>query len=251
MITFQIASDLHIEYKNNDVPNPLDFIKPVSDVLILAGDIGSLYKIEQLTSFLKQLCLHFQIVLYVPGNHEYYSCVNIPLESMYHLTERLYKIEQTIENLYILNKTSIIIGNICISGCTLWSNPEIDIPKYIVRVNGMTTKIYKEKFLSEVRFIDKMIKYCQKKNMKLLIVTHHCPTYDVLKKVKKRQNLLSLYASHLDEFLTSKKVHTWICGHIHKNFDYITVGGTRLVGNQKGKPNDKIQDFKKDFIIYV
>ena len=54
MVTVQIASDLHIEYKNNNIPNPLDFITPSADILILAGDIGSFYKIQQLTEFLKK-----------------------------------------------------------------------------------------------------------------------------------------------------------------------------------------------------
>jgi len=249
MNTFQIASDLHIEYKNKDVPNPLNFIKPVADVLILAGDIGSLYKTEQLTLFLKQLCPHFKIVLYVPGNHEYYTSPEIKSERIHVLVDRLYKIEKEIDNLYILNQTSVRIGDVCISGCTLWSNPEISIPKYIVRVHGMNTRIYKERFESELLYINKMIKYCQKNTLKLLVVTHHCPTYDVLKETKKREKILSFYASHLDHLLDSQKVNTWVCGHIHKNFDYVTERGTRLVSNQKGKPNDKITDFVRDFTI--
>ena len=45
MTSFQLASDLHIEYQNNRV-NAFDFITPTADILILAGDIGSLYKID-------------------------------------------------------------------------------------------------------------------------------------------------------------------------------------------------------------
>ena len=73
MTSFQIASDLHIEYKNNDVHDPLNYIIPSAEVLILAGDIGSFYKHHQLKSFLKRLCEYFQAVIYIPGNHEYYT----------------------------------------------------------------------------------------------------------------------------------------------------------------------------------
>ena len=191
----------------------------------------------------------FPIVIFVPGNHEYYTIPEIPIERMNILVDRLYEIESEIDNLYILNKKSVRIGDVCITGCTLWSNPEINIPKYIVKVNGMNTLIYREKFESELRYINKMIKYCQKNKIKLLIATHHCPTYDVLIGSKKHQKFFSLYASRLDHLLDSKKVHTWVCGHIHKNFDYITETGTRLVSNQKGKPNDKITDFSKDFTV--
>ena len=45
MMTIQIASDLHIEYKNDLVPDPLNYLIPSADILILAGDIGSFYKI--------------------------------------------------------------------------------------------------------------------------------------------------------------------------------------------------------------
>ena len=82
------------------------------------------------------------------------------------LVERLYEIESEIENLYILNKKSVRIGDVCISGCTLWSNPEMNIPKYIVRVNGMTTDIYRDTFERELLYINKMIKYCQKNSIK-------------------------------------------------------------------------------------
>ena len=58
--TIQIVSDLHIEEYDN-VPNPLDFLIPSADILILAGDIGSFYKINQLTDFLTALCNYFKI----------------------------------------------------------------------------------------------------------------------------------------------------------------------------------------------
>ena len=37
----QYCSDLHIEHVNKISINPFDYIKPIGDVLILAGDIGS------------------------------------------------------------------------------------------------------------------------------------------------------------------------------------------------------------------
>ena len=53
-LTVQIASDLHIEFKNNEVPDVLSIIDPCADVLILAGDVGSLYNEAQLSLFLKK-----------------------------------------------------------------------------------------------------------------------------------------------------------------------------------------------------
>jgi Icc-related predicted phosphoesterase len=98
-----------------------------------------------------------------------------------------------------------------------------------------------------------MINYCQNNNLKLVVVTHHCPTYEVLKYNSRKNNdkFISLYVTNLDYLLVSSKIHTWICGHIHKNFDFITNGGTRVIGNQKGKPKDNIQDFSKNCIVKI
>jgi predicted phosphohydrolase len=186
MVDLQIASDLHIEYKNDDIPDPLDYITPSADILILAGDIGSFYKIEQLEGFLVKLCVHFKYVIYVPGNQEYYTFNEYVPINMNLLLNRLYKIEQNIKNLYVLNKSSIMIENICITGCTLWSDLKITIPKFIVRIHGINNEIYTNKFNSDLKYIKKMVDYCDKNNFKLVVVTHYCPSYTVTNDCKKR-----------------------------------------------------------------
>ena len=101
MVQLQIASDLHIEYKNDEIPNPLDYIIPTAEILILAGDIGSLYKIEQLEGFLIKLSGYFKHIIYVPGNQEYYTINENEQTPMSILLNKLYKIEQHIKNLFI------------------------------------------------------------------------------------------------------------------------------------------------------
>ena len=92
-LNLQIVSDIHIEYKNDEIPNPLDYITPTAEILILAGDIGSLYKIKQLKGFLDILCKHFKTVIYVPGNHEYYLMTDYNHLPMEELTNRLLYLE--------------------------------------------------------------------------------------------------------------------------------------------------------------
>jgi predicted phosphohydrolase len=253
MLTFQIASDLHIECNTENYLDPLSFITPSADILILAGDIGSFYKIEQLKEFLTKLCKYFQIVIYIPGNHEYYIQKDIKPCTMKFLLRSIKILEHFIKNLYVLNKSCIEINNICIVGCTLWSNPTIKIPKYIVRIKGMNTYIYKKKFYEELRYITDMIDFCKKLNKKLIVVTHHMPTYSIFDtpNINKRGKYLSLYASNLDHLLVKDNIDTWISGHIHLNFDIITDGGTHLVGNQLGKPRDNIQDYNMRKIITI
>lgn len=252
MTNFQIVSDLHIEYKSTNVPDPLRLITPSADILILAGDIGSFYQYDQLKTFLSILCPHFKIVIYVPGNHEYYMMQGYEPQKMNILLQNFFRIEQSIDNLYILNRSSVQIGDVCIVGCTLWSEPKTSVPKFMVRIHEMNTRLYQQKYEGDLAYITKMIKYCQKKETKLLVVTHHCPTYSVITLKKKlKDKYISLYASDLDHLLNKEIVHTWVAGHIHINFDLITKGGTRLVGNQKGKPKDEITDYKKKLVIIV
>jgi hypothetical protein len=74
----------------------------------------------------------------------------------------------------------------------------------------------------------------------------------VLDNIKtKKDKFISLYVSNLEYLLTSNYIHTWICGHIHHNFDFKSENGTRIVGNQLGKPRDKITDFLKDFVVQI
>jgi predicted phosphohydrolase len=248
MVLIQIASDLHIEEVLN--PDPLDYIKPSSEILILAGDIGSLYKIEQLTNFLKKLSKFFKIILYIPGNHEYYVTKNYKTLTIKELNNRLYTIQDKIKNIYIVNKSSIRINDLCIVGCTLWSNPQHQIPPFIVKISGINTKIYKNNHNDHLKYINDMIEYCKNRNFKLVVVTHYPPTQKVLSN-NKRNKFLSLYVNNLDYLLQIDKINTWICGHVHQNFDFISEKGTRVVGNQKGKIKDKIKDYKKDLCIEI
>lgn len=262
-LSFQIISDLHIEYKNNIIPHPLKYITPKSPILILAGDIGSLYKMYQLKGFLTEVCKLFDIVFYIPGNHEYYTQQEYDPVSFESLSTRLHSLEKDINNLYILDRSSVVINDICITGCTLWSHSEVKIPKFIVRVHGMTTQIYNQKHHNDLKYINKMIEHCSKNKLKLVVVTHHCPSFNILDNLKsplyskdnnnnrKKDKYVSLYFSSLDSLLEKSKVDTWICGHIHQNFDFVTDGGTRLIGNQFGKPRDNICDYDKELVVNI
>ena len=252
MVKFQIASDLHIEYKNDGKITSLQsYIDPSADILILAGDIGNLYKYEQLKGFLMALSPSFQYILYVPGNHEYYRARGydeIPLTQLY---DRLLQLDTEIPNLYILNRGCVCIEDVCVVGCTLWSEAKVDVPPFIVRIRGMNRDLYNRMHNKDIKHIRKMMKYCKKKKLKMLVVTHHCPTYKVVKGKKAEDKYVSLYASNLDPLLRGDYVHTWVCGHLHRNFDFTTTLGTRLVSNQKGKPRDDITDFRTNMLIEV
>lgn len=249
MVKLQIMSDLHIETMQGDLL-VTDFITPSAKILVLAGDIGRIHKYEQLSNFLKQLCPLFEVVIYVLGNHEFYRVDGVKPKTIPELLEDLEKIRKEIPNLYVLNRDSIIIEDVCIAGCTLWTKSVINVPPFIVRVHEMNTVKYNAMNEADVNYIEDMIKYCSQKKLKLVMVTHHCPTFS-MNSTKKNNHYACLYHNNLDRLMSIDKVHTWIFGHIHKNTDHKTKRGTRLVTNQKGKPKDKVIDFVKNKVILV
>lgn len=247
----QVVSDLHIEYRSDNC-DPLDFIKPKAKILALLGDIGSIYKYDQLRNFMTKLCKHFETVLYVPGNHEFYVHKYYKPLQMKILYESLSRMVSEIDNLYMLDRNSVVINNICIIGCTLWSEPKRNVPRFIVNIKGMTTDKYMYKHKKDLLYIEKMIEYTKYKNLKLVVLTHYSPTYDVLLPRKLSDKYVSLYATDLNYLLKKENIDTWVFGHIHQNIDTtLTPDGTRLVANQLGKPNDNITTFIKDFIIKI
>lgn len=250
-IKIQIASDLHIEYDNDGLVDPLEYITPSGDVLILAGDIGSFYKYTQLHDFLNRVSTYFKYVIYVPGNHEFYLPPKHSPMKYEELLEVIDKLESSIENLIILNRKSVQIGDLCIAGATLWSELKCELPKFIVRIHGMDTKTYVENFTKDSNYIKDMIGYCKNYGLRLLCVSHHPPTYQVLTMSthKRRDKFVSLYASDLSGLLKSDNMIGWICGHIHSNFDFMTDKGCRVIGNQHGKAKDNITDYEKDKVI--
>jgi predicted phosphohydrolase len=167
------------------------------------------------------------------------------------LYKRLIALKNSIYNLHILDRDYIYIDNICIAGCTLWSKPEIQIPKYIVRICGVTTQLYENWFKSDLHFLKGAISRCKQNKTPLIVITHHCPSFKTLKGSNKREKFVSLYASELEYLLNKENVHTWICGHVHKNFDFVTNEGTRVVSNQKGKLKDNCFDYSKQFVIDI
>lgn len=240
----QVVSDLHIEFEKG-TPDPLTYITPSADILVLAGDIGSLYKYDQLLEFLRRLSPHFKSILYVAGNHEYYKQLKIQPLSFGELNARLYDLETEIDNLYILDRSCKMINDVYFVGITLWSKTPF-LPPY-VRISGFNTEIYNTMNERDVQYLDRTIS--QYKGEKLVVISHYCPS--LMCKRGPTQDDYQLYVNEgLDHFFTSDQVHTWISGHIHENFDITSSGGTRLVGNQKGKGNP-IAGFSKEFVIEI
>jgi Icc-related predicted phosphoesterase len=253
----KIVSDLHLEYykENYPISTFIDLENSKNSMLILAGDIGSIYKYFQLRSFIKECVLNFKYVIYVLGNHEYYyKHSTIYKKDIQYLKNKIMSLQLEFNNLYILDNDSIIIGSYCFLGTTLWCNPETSVPKHI-KIHDFTTKLVNEMYNDSVNYIHEMIEYCKEKSLKLIVISHYSPI-SIIKTKEGKENLRETkhgewYVNNLDHLLNSKYIHTWICGHIHRCFDYYTNLGTRFIGNQKGKGKGLVENYSEKFSIFI
>lgn len=276
-LTVQIISDIHPEYTQNYAPNILDFVDPVADVLVLAGDCGNLHKPSQLESLLISACTAFKYVLYTPGNHEYYrvhSSSGIPMGV---LTQRLKNIVDNINyrlvdpttgnpagtRLWLLQKNFVQIDTVLFAGCTLWSRPTFqdDLPSYIVRITaektasgprGMTKEEYLAMHQTHVEFLQRVKEYYNNDSStdRLVIVTHHPPCRDMFNDGELNDQYASLYYTDLPREIF-QGVDCWISGHIHKTYRITTPENCVLASNQLGKPRRINSAFQRDFTVEI
>jgi predicted phosphohydrolase len=242
-----IYSDLHLEcMEQYNIKDFIDLDNVSNDsILLLCGDVCTLYKQSTLNSFLEIVCKHFKHVLYVPGNGEYYKpndCTSINFTT---LNERLDNLSNLFDNLHILNTESIVINDYLISGCVLWSKISFNLPKFF-KISGFTKDLYNRKNNHDIQFIKDDIQYAKDNNLKHIIMTHYPPSKSCLKEFEGNDTYKRLYYNELDELFENKLV--WVYGHSHYNIDK-QLQNTRLVSNQYGKYNNKDPNFSNNFYI--
>ena len=244
----QLVSDLHIEKNIKNDINGLNYIKFYTnlDLLILCGDIGSLYKFNQLISFFKSISIYCKHILYIPGNNEYYTIKNITQLKLYELKRKLFSLQNVINNLTILDNSSVIIDKYIFIGSTLWSNITYnELPRYF-RIHGFNKELYNKKNKICITYIKKMIIYSNKNDKIPIILTHYPPIKKCFNSI---HNYSEMYYNNLDYLLNNNKL-IWCFGHSDFNMD-IMINKSRLISNQHGKDNEVTQnyDYQKNIEI--
>jgi predicted phosphodiesterase len=248
---FQIASDIHIEKISKIDPVITDYIIPSAPNLILAGDIGSIYRSVELTHFLRSCNEHFESVIFVPGNNEYYLREGHTIKPMEELNQDLERIcKET--GVYLLNNAYIETEELIIFGSTWWS--------YIPDILNMNVNIGSKKMTSDdFNYLHNISRLSLNKllmqnisNKKVLVVSHYCPTkLGTMNSHHKKDdftNLVPYYFSSSEKYLKKSNVDTWIFGHTHVFRDFVFNGDqTRIISN--ADPRKKF--FRRDFVIYV
>lgn len=240
----QVVSDLHLNCNSDYSVDK--YLNCNSEILVLNGDICSLYYYDKLVTFIKSIHNKFKYIIYIPGNHEYYKPKDMNTHTSFTiLYSKLDKLSDRFNNLHVLDNTSIIIDNILFSGCTLWSHSYTPLPPF-VKIKGFNQSIYNQKNKVSINFIKDSIYYAKQNKLKHVIISHYPPSKICSKNISKNDRYRSLYYNNLD-FLFSNEI-TWIYGHTHYNINKI-VENTHLVSNQYGKKGKYGNNYNPSFRI--
>jgi len=244
-------SDLHIGITNH-------WYKPVNtdaDVVILAGDTiegirGILWASESFPN---------QMVLYIAGNHEYYS------NSYPRFAEKLREAASKTSNVIFLENEFIDIDNTRFYGCTLWTDFDLfgtSVSSYTAAQDRMNdyrkirvSSDFRKLRTRDTAAINAFSKSWLEKQIdssytgKKVVITHHAPSAKSLEPGWKSDELSPTYASNMETYIETFKPELWIHGHIHDHNDYM-LGQTRIVSNPRGYPKEK-SGFISDFVVEI
>lgn len=248
MLNLRIISDTHLEFPENIPFTVVDkSIDMKKTVLVLAGDIGSLYKLTEsynsdelhtdpLFTLLSEAANNYKDVIYVTGNHEYFYT-------------NLYTADGVVRdvihdsgwgNVHMCNGDPIVIDGVTFHAYTLWTNIENNNPikklnsnlmiDYRMINNGDSLITADDTYRLHMEHFSKL---CDNVSVGDVIITHHAPSYKSMAE-KYRGNVLNpFFYSELDEFILHKKPSLWVHGHTHSSLDY-KIGDTRIICNPRG-----------------
>lgn len=241
-------SDVHVEFKPFDF-QPLD--TDSDTVCVLAGDVGVVDRISQISDLLDELSARFRAVIYVCGNHEHYH------GSILRSYDKLNKMitEQGFSNVHLLENQSVVLDDVAFVGATLWTDFDNANPLFmfniqrmmndyrVIRVGTAEQQFWRALRPNDVlqlhavsrQFIFDEAAKMKAAGYKTVIVTHHGVTPSSIDPKLKGNEYNGAYMSDLSEYILDTEPTLMLHGHIHTAVDY-TVGVTRIITNPRGYP---------------
>lgn len=248
VMKIQYASDLHLEFYENAKYLRDNPIKPVGDILVLAGDIELLNRDHFFNnSFWNYISDNFKEVIVVAGNHEFYNGYDLEISGKS-------KICSVRNNVGYYYNAVFEIENVRLIVSPLWSLISMEQAGYVKRgvvdfhrilLNG--SKLSVEDFNREhercLNFIkaevDNSKSTCEVSAsaktslIKTVVATHHVPSFQLSSPDFTGSLIDSAFTVDLDSFIEASNIDFWIYGHSHRNIDKV-IGNTKCVSNQLG-----------------
>ncbi len=232
IITF---SDLHLEFEHGwKLPEDIE-----GDVLILAGDIISLNNTSPLIQLLESWD---KPVLYVTGNHEYYT--HKPMQDGEDALRK--NLKEYAPQVQFLKDEGVTIGGNQFFGGTMWTNffdenplamqhAQHNMPdfKYIVNNDGTIFKP-EDSVVLHREFKDNLIQWFETDlSGSRIVMTHHAPVINPNSQFKNSQLQPAFNSLDMIEIIEEYQPDYWIYGHTHE-WDNQKVGNTQIISNPLG-----------------
>jgi predicted phosphodiesterase len=231
-------SDLHLEFGTIfRLPEESD-----ADLMILAGDIITFKDFLPLGRFLQDWQ---KPVLYVTGNHEYYT--HQPMQE----GDEAFKqwLSMRFPNVTLLQDEAISINGVHFFGGSMWTDfsganqramvtaqHQINDYRYIMTARGKLLRPRDTVGFHEA-FLKKLLAWFkQDLSGARVVITHHAPVANP--KTQHRNSPLLPAFNSLDMLPIIEKYQPrlWVYGHTHECDDQM-IGDTRIISNQLGYPN--------------
>lgn len=252
----RLFSDLHLEFGGFDIPSLPD---DKDTLLLLAGDIAIGKKKHTYLDFLADAVDQFRKIIYIPGNHEYYhGSHKVTWNRMQeHMVEKL-RDQGFDAYLHMINMRTVVDGDVVIIGATMWTDFDRQHPltmekarTYMNDYKAIRRGDEKNDYAGRLRPMDVLKEHNQAKvfifeecrkwkaeGKKVIVMTHHAPSFQSIHKSFKGDEMNGCYASELaydimDLDDLGLAPDFWVHGHVHNTFDY-NIGSTRVLVNPRG-----------------
>jgi Icc-related predicted phosphoesterase len=254
-----VLSDLHLENRPYwRLPETL----PPFDVAVFAGDIAETPR-AAVEMFATAPALAGRPVVYVPGNHEFFSG-----DIDARIADGKAAAEGT--NIRLLDREAVAIAGARFVGAILWTDFALknDVARAmevaeagmydhrLIRAGGesFTLSHALDRHRADLAFIEAEL--AKPFTGPTVVVTHHAPHARSIHPKYAATVLSAAFASDLTAVIERGRPDLWLHGHTHASSDY-RVGETRVVCNPKGN-GPKIRggdfdnrDFREGFVVEV
>jgi predicted phosphohydrolase len=233
-LRIQYCSDLHLEFEENRRYIASNQLRVNGDILILAGDIVPLHDEFLNNPFFAYISKSYRQVFWVPGNHEYYyrniSDFNISFNLKLH------------ENINIVNNIEVQYEDIQFIFSTLWSEISEKNEKYIEQCVSdfecitKNDRKFKVSDFNKLHYesLDFLKQSTARTKNKVVIVTHHVPSYFCNMPVHNNSPIKEAFSIDLTDYIEKSNANFWIYGHSHFNQRPLHIGKTIMLTNQLG-----------------
>lgn len=232
-----------------------------ADLVVLAGDIhrgteGIVWAAQEFEGL---------PLVYVAGNHELYG------GELHSCLQDLRAAAERTSNVTVLERASRTFEmdgrRVRVLGATLWTDYELNVPTEFNPVQRLrateAAMMAAEETLNDHRRIEiREALVCRpfrardalalhqttvdwlhdalrraEPNEAVIVVTHHAPARGSDLPPHRGGSLSPAFCSDLEDLIREHQPALWAHGHTHTNCDYV-VGGTRVVSNQRGYPDE-------------